>query len=102
MAIHINQVLDYLDTHPICREADSVESLLEMIYQIYAEYNCFENEEIREKYRQIQSLLGPLTEETCDAVFFLICQLCAEHEQVAFSQGIIAGMNLMTEGNALP
>ena len=31
MSIHIDQVLDYLGTHPICRQAENIPSLLEML-----------------------------------------------------------------------
>ena len=102
MPIHVNQVLDYLDTHPICREADSVESLLGMLHDIYASHNHFNSGEIREKFHKIRDLLGNLTQREFDDVFCVVCDLCLEHEQLAFSQGVLAGMLLMTEVNRLP
>lgn len=102
MSIHISQVLDYLDNHPICREADCMESLLEMLHDVYSMHNSIDNEQIRDKFGQLRETLGQLPAETFDAFFALVCDLCMEHEQLAFSQGVLAGMMLMTEVNRLP
>lgn len=87
MSIHIQQVLDYLDDHPICARADSVNSLLEMLHEIYAMHNCLENEDIRKWFRSLRSWLEPLPRDTQDQFFHIVCDLCLEHEQLAFSQG---------------
>ena len=46
MAVKIDQVLEYLDHHPICYYADNVDSLLEMLYEIYARHNAINSEEL--------------------------------------------------------
>ncbi len=102
MSIHIHQVLDYLDTHPICREADSMDSLLERIHDIYALNNHLDSEEIRSLLRSMRNLLECLPMERFEEVFAAVSDLCLEHEQLAFSQGVLAGMHLMTEVNTLP
>lgn len=102
MSIHIDQVSDYLDTHPICREADTVKSLLEMLHDVYVMHNSMDSEEIREKFREFRLVLNELPKEITDALFSVTCDLCMEHEVLAFSHGVIVGMNLMTDVNRLP
>ena len=70
MAIKIKDVLDYLDQHPICSECGDVKTLLEVIREVYVFYNGTEGD-----------------------------SLCREREQVAFEQGVVVGMQLMTEVN---
>ena len=79
-----------------------MESLLDMLYDVYATYNYMDREEIQDKFRQLRDILNHLPTETFDAFFSLVCDLCIEHEQLAFSQGIVVGMLLMTEVNRVP
>ena len=73
MAIRIHDVLDYLDHHPLCAECDDVKTLLGRIREIYVSHNNTAGEQV--------------------------CAICAEREQAAFEQGIVVGMQLMTEVN---
>lgn len=102
MPIHIHQVLDYIDTHPVVREADSVPALLGMLHDIFAEHNCFDSPQLRDLFEKLRLRLAMLSDGEYDAVFALVCDLCLEHEQTAFSQGFLAGMLLSAEINAVP
>lgn len=102
MSIHINEVLDYLDAHPVCQQTDSMESLLEMLHDIYAMHNTFDSEAIRRKFHGLRHILNRIPEECRDGFYAQVCDLCLEHEQLAFAQGVCAGMMLMTEVNRLP
>lgn len=102
MSIHINQVLDYLDKHRACQKAGTMESLLDIVYEAYAEYDYFDSQKVREEMQKLENILDILPLRAYDEVVYLVCGLCSEHEKVAFSQGILAGMNLMTEINCLP
>ena len=95
MPIHINQVLDYLDTHPIVQEADSVPSLLELLHDVYAAHSGFDSRQLRES-------LPMLSGADFDAVAAQFRDLCPEQEQTAFAQGALTGMLLMSEVNMLP
>lgn len=102
MSVHIHDVLDYLDHHRVCQEADSVGSLLETIYEAYESFNYFETDATREGLQTIQDLLDILPQRLQDAVLDRIFLLCRSQETLAFSQGILTGMTLMTEVNRLP
>lgn len=102
MAIHINEVLDYLDAHPIHCYNGKIQSLMEMIYDVYAEYNYVESEEIQGLFGEYDHLLYAFPQSVKDEVWNLSCSLCREHEVLAFSHGIVVGMYLMTEISGLP
>ena len=102
MSIHINQVLDYLDFHPVCQKADNMETLMELLHDVYTQYNSIDSEEIRDLFQKMRETLGALSAEDLDTLFFLVCQLCIKHEQLAFSHGVRVGMQLMSEVNTLP
>ncbi len=102
MSIHTDQVLDYLDTHLVCRNAEGMDSLLWMIYEAYLKHNEVDNSEIRYLLGEQGSFLDFLPSEQAKAVLSGICDLCQSHEVLAFSQGVLTGMQLMTEVNMLP
>lgn len=72
MAVHINEVLEYLEKHFGGREIGNIDSAMEKIYDAYHVHNCMDGEE-----------------------------LCRERELLAFSQGVLVGMLFMTEVNWL-
>ena len=102
MSINIEQVMDYLDTHPVSRYEGDFQSLLEMIHYIFATCNPVDSREIQEKFSVLGDLLSPLSVEAENAVSSLVCDLCYDHEQTGFNYGVIVGMQLMSEINALP
>lgn len=57
---------------------------------------------MRALFEKLRPIMESLPSGDRDALFSAVCDLCLEHEQLAFSQGIVAGMQLMTEVNRLP
>lgn len=102
MSIHINEVLDYLDAHPIRAYQGGVDSLMEMLHEVYTMHNSIDSEEIRNMFHKLRNLLKMLPPDGVDQVFSLVCDLCIAHEILAFSHGVVVGMHLMTEVNMLP
>ena len=102
MSIHLSQVYDYLDTHPLSRYPGNFQSVLEMLHYIYAECNPIDNEAVRAALREFDCLTEKLTLTENDEVFDVVTRLCWEHETAAFSHGIHVGISLMTELNGLP
>ncbi|MBQ8834524.1 MAG: hypothetical protein IJ001_06330 [Oscillospiraceae bacterium] len=102
MSIHVSQVYDYLESHPLTKYEGEFESLLEMLHYIYTTANPIVNDTIRERFQEMGHILKKLSVEEDDALHNLVCDLCLEHEQLAFAHGITVGMYLMTEINALP
>lgn len=102
MSIHINQVLDYLDNHPICQQADSMESLLEKLADIYLSHSNGNTAELYELFARMRQCMAGLEQREQDALFDAVSSLCAKHEVLAFSQGFLVGMLLMTEVRTIP
>lgn len=102
MSIHIQQVLDYLETNLVMKKVNSMESLLGTLYDVYAANNCFDSQESWKLFQKMRTALEKLPQNDSDAIFHSVCDLCMEHEQTAFSQGILTGMLLMTEINWIP
>ena len=102
MSIQINQVLDYLDTHPICQQADSMESLLEMLADVYLSHSNGNTAELYGLFTRMRQCMAGLGQGEQDALFDAVCDLCARHEVLAFSQGFLVGMLLMAEVRTIP
>lgn len=102
MAIHINEILDYLDDHPVCCHNGGVESLMEMLHDAYIAHNSIDSEKIRSCFQALDSESENLTLNMANQLHSMICDLCMEHEVLAFSHGIVVGMHLMSEVNYLP
>ena len=102
MSININQVMEYLDTHPLRLYKGDLRSLLELLHGIFAESNPVDSLRLREKYESLDGILEQLAYDDADEVNALVCDLCFEHEQLGFDYGLMAGMQLMSEINALP
>ena len=102
MSIHIHEVLDFLDEHPICCHDGSVDSILKMIHEAYIVNNSIDSQTIRALFQELRLNGENLTDECFDKLFSCVCELCFEHETEAFSHGIVVGMHFMTEVNRLP
>lgn len=102
MAVHINEVLEYLDTHLVCHRAEGMESLMETLHDVYLLHSRNDREALQEGFEKLRQVLNLLPTEKPDAMFELVADLCLEHEQLAFSQGVLTGMMLMTEVNRIP
>ena len=101
MSIQISQVFDYLDTHPIKQHSGDFISLLELLHTAYVETNSIDTVVIKEKFRQMDTILSKLSLKENDQIFSLACDLCLEYEHSAFAHGISVGMHLMTELNSI-
>lgn len=76
-------------------------SLLEMLHHVYTTSNPVDCKEIHAEFHRLEHILKKLPLAGVDAVFRTVCDLCFEYELHAFSRGLVVGMHLMTELNAL-
>ena len=102
MAVRMNDVLDYLEEQRIVQKAENMESLMEMLHYAYTQYNIVDSEEIRVLFARLRKIWEPVSMKDADDMFSIVCELCMEHEVLAFSHGVSAGMLLMSEVNRLP
>lgn len=102
MSININQVLDYLDNHPVCQQAGCMDSLLETLCDIYLSHSNGNSGEIYALFARLRSCMAGLRQSEQDALFDAVTDLCGKHEVLAFSQGFLVGMLLMSEIRMIP
>ena len=73
------------------------ESILEMIHWYYAECNPFHTQEIKDGFADLNDYMEGLPIKDNDAVFSLVCRICAEYQRLAFIAGFHVGFRLEQE-----
>ena len=87
----------YIDTHPFDPGDSDCKTVLDQLYQAYAESHESDPPEIRNGFKELDNLLGSLPLEDNNAVFALCCHLCSAYEHKAFLDGLQYGAHLMRE-----
>ena len=87
----------YMDKHPIDLGDTDCETVLDQLYQAYAESHESDPPEIREGFKDLEDFLCSLPLEDNNAVFNLCCQLCTAYEHKAFVDGLQYGAHLIAE-----
>ena len=91
------RLASYMDKHPIDLGDTDCETVLDQLYQAYAESHESDPPEIGEGFKELDDLLGSLPLEDNNAVFALCCHLCSAYEHKAFVDGLQYGAHLMEE-----
>lgn len=90
---YIDRLIPYIaENHP-----GEDPSLLETPYSFFTEFHPIDSVVIQSCFRHLDDHFRHLTPKENDQVFDLICQLCAEHERLAFLEGIRVGACLIRE-----
>ena len=87
----------YIDTHPIDLGDSDCETVLDQLYQAYAESHESDPPEIGEGFKELEEFLCALPLEDNNAVFNLCCRLCTAYEHKAFLDGLLYGAHLISE-----
>ena len=87
----------YIDTHPFDPGDSDCTTVLDQLYQAYAESHESDPPEIRDNFKELDELLGALPLDDNNAVFNLCCSLCTAYERKAFQDGVQYGAHLMKE-----
>jgi hypothetical protein len=87
----------YMDKHTIDLGDTDCETVLDQLYQAYAESHESDPPEIRNGFKELDDLLGSLPLEDNNAVWNLCCQLCTAYEHKAFLDGLQYGAHLILE-----
>ena len=69
---------------PDCGDSESV---LDMLFWHYTEYNQIDNEKIKEQFVKLRDYLSFPPQEY-DEVFYIVSDLCIEHSRLAFCEGM--------------
>lgn len=93
----IKQLKTYIETHPFNSGDSDCETVLDQLYQAYAESHESDPPEIGEGFKELEEYLCNLPLEDNNAVFNLCCRLCSAYEHKAFLDGVQYGAHLMSE-----
>jgi len=92
-----NRLNTYIQSHPFDAGDSGCETVLDQLYQAYAEsYEC-DPAEIGDGFKELEEFLCALPLEDNNAVFNLCCRLCSAYERKAFIDGLQYGTHLMME-----
>ena len=80
---------------------NNAESILEVLYNTYNEYSCFENEQIKADFEELYQCMNGKSLQEMDEIIYAVCTLCRDHEKAGFIEGIKVGINLTKEINIL-
>ena len=83
----------------IPRENLSPESLLEMLFNVYTEFNGFDNQIIREDFNDLYTAMNGKTLREMDQIIYPVCTRCRDHEKTGFQEGVKVGIRLAQEAN---
>ena len=85
----------YIDTHPFDPGDSDCATVLDQLYQAYAESHESDPSEISEGFKELEEFLCNLPLEDNNAVFNLCCRLCCAYERKAFIDGLQYGAFLI-------
>ena len=91
------RLTSYMDKHPIDLGDTDCETVLDQLYQAYAESHESDPQEIRDGFKELDDLLRDLSLDDHNAVWNLCCQLCTAYEHKAFLDGLQYGAHLIAE-----
>ena len=87
----------YIDAHPFDGGDSGCETVLDQLYEAYAESHESDPPEIGDGFKELEEFLCKLPLDDNNAVFNLCCRLCSAYERKAFRDGLQYGAELMLE-----
>lgn len=87
----------YIQAHPFDSGDGDCETVLDQLYQGYAESHESDPAEIGDGFKELEEFLCELPLEDNNAVFNLCCRLCSAYERKAFLDGLQYGAHLISE-----
>ena len=87
----------YTRDHPFDTGNGDSETVLDQLYQAYAESHKSDPPEISDGFKELECFLETLPPDDNNAVFNLCCRLCTAYEHKAFLDSLQYGAHLMEE-----
>ena len=87
----------YIDTHSLDLGEGDCETVLDQLYQAYAESHESDPSEISDGFKALEEFLCNLPLDDNNAVFNLCCRLCSAYEHKAFVDGLQYGAHLILD-----
>ena len=87
----------YIESHELNLGDSNCETVLDQLYQAYAESHESDPSEICDGFKELEEFLCTIPLEDNNAVFNLCCRLCCAYERKAFLDGLQYGTHLILE-----
>ena len=87
----------YIRDHPFDAGNGDSETVLDQLYQAYAESHESDPPKISEGFKELECFLESLPLDDNNAVFNLCCGLCTAYEHKAFLDGLQYGAHLILQ-----
>lgn len=88
---------EYIESHALDLGDSNCDTVLDQLYQAYAESHESDPPEISDGFKELEDYLCVLPLDDNNAVFNLCCRLCSAYERKAFRDGLQYGAHLMNE-----
>lgn len=89
----------HIENHPIDFGDSQCQTVLERLYQAYAEAGENDPPEIRKAFEDLGSFMEQLPLKDNNELFQLVCELCIAYDRKAYCDGLQTGAKLMMELN---
>ena len=76
---------------------NNAQSVLEVLYDTYNEYSCFENEQIKADFEELYQRMNGKSLQEMDEIIYAVCTLYRDHEKAGFMEGVKVGIHLIQE-----
>ena len=73
------------------------ESILTMLYEVYAESNRMDDGTIKEDFDELYRLMNGMELQEMDKIIYPVCTLCRDHQRSGFVEGVRVGIRLSAE-----
>ena len=87
----------YIQKHSFDSGNSDCKTVLDQLYQAYAESHESDPPEISNSFKELEEFLCVLPLDDNNAVFNLCCRLCSAYEHKAFVDGLQYGVHLIRE-----
>lgn len=94
----VSRIVSYLQAHP-ANYCNQMDTLLELIYQSYTEFNSVETPEFKAIVNPLDRTLRALvdTDEEADEYMNIVFELCTAYERQSYIEGLKVGARLVVE-----
>ena len=73
------------------------ESVLTMLYEVYAESNRMHDGAIKEDFNELYRQMNGMELRDMDRIIYPVCTLCRDHQRSGFVEGVKVGVRLREE-----
>ena len=82
LQVFVADLKDYIACQKPSLQCD--ESLLEILFNVYTEFNGFDNDSIREDFNALYAAMNGKSLHEMDEILYSVCTLCRDHQRLHY------------------